>query len=164
MAPHSNPRVVELQGVLETAVAEPGWWRHAACIGATAKMFGQSVEAVAVCESCPVQASCLADARDYELDRRSADVAGVRGGLTATQRVAVYRRIRPTPHTRRAECGTSAGYHAHRRRGEEPCRICTEAHAGAHRVHPYPSDQHADSRGQFGDAYTIASRAKAMGL
>ena len=34
----------------------------------------------------------------------------------------------------RAACGTEPGYSAHRRRSEEPCRPCRDAHADAKRM------------------------------
>lgn len=158
----AEAQVEAWQHRLEVAREQPGWWRQAACRGATDTMFpanrGQIPAALAVCESCPVQLSCLADARSFELDALSRYVVGVRGGLTASQRVAVYRRIRRAPHNRPPECGTEAAYQYHRRRDED-CRVCREAHAARARAGPSPEP---NQPWQCGDAFQLTRRVKEM--
>jgi transcription factor WhiB len=86
---------------LEVAKERPGWQRHAACLGSTELMYPERADeeavAIAVCVSCPVRMSCLGAARADELPSHGAGVYGVRGGLIATQRTAVYKRFGVLP-------------------------------------------------------------------
>lgn len=82
---------------IDVAVELPGWTARAACTGRTALMYpdtaAETARALAVCDGCPVRLSCLAAARGPEQTDRL--VFGVRGGLTAAQRAAAYRRLDP---------------------------------------------------------------------
>jgi len=90
-------------------------------------------EAKVLCEYCPVKQQCL----DYSLDLPE-NPHGVWGGTDLRDR-APMRRERHGNHyglNYPIEHGTNAGYEAHRRRGEDPCAECRQAHAQkkAHRV------------------------------
>jgi hypothetical protein len=68
------------------------WWRYAACRGRaelfySANPISQTI-AVAVCAGCGVRDACVATARAEEGD---GPAYGVRGGLTASQRVELRR-------------------------------------------------------------------------
>ena len=107
------------------------WQDSAACIGAdTAIFFPESGDPVgpakAICRACPVREQCLADA----LER--GEVHGVWGGLSAKER-RKYRRQhgllrKPGGQPQPINHGTNGGYHAHRRRGQQPCDACSQAH------------------------------------
>lgn len=107
------------------------WQDSAACIGAdTAIFFPESGDPVgpakAICRACPVREQCLADA----LER--GEVHGVWGGLSAKER-RKYRRQhgllrKPGGQPQPINHGTNGGYHAHRRRGQQPCDACSRAH------------------------------------
>lgn len=107
------------------------WQDSAACIGAdTAIFFPESGDPVgpakALCRACPVREQCLADA----LER--GEVHGVWGGLSAKER-RKYRRQhgllrKPGGQPQPISHGTNGGYHAHRRRGQQPCDACSQAH------------------------------------
>lgn len=107
------------------------WQDSAACIGADAAIFfpesGDPVgPAKAICRACPVREQCLADA----LER--GEVHGVWGGLSAKER-RKYRRQhgllrKPGGQPQPINHGTNGGYHAHRRRGQQPCDACSRAH------------------------------------
>lgn len=107
------------------------WQDSAACIGAdTAIFFPESGDPVgpakALCRACPVRKQCLADA----LER--GEVHGVWGGLSAKER-RKYRRQhgllrKPGGQPQPINHGTNGGYHAHRRRGQQPCDACSQAH------------------------------------
>lgn len=111
----------------------PGWRDRAACMG-MAPLFDAFVEgespagrearhhrARTVCHSCPVRSNCLAEA--VAGDGR---VDGVWGGVVLDN---LNNRHRPKPEKRRADIahGTAAGYRAHYRVGETPCRACRDA-------------------------------------
>lgn len=71
--------------------------------------------AIAVCERCTVTAQCAADTipgRDE----------GVRAGQVLPDVQCFARNGEVVTH------GSPAGYQAHRRRGEKPCRSCMDAH------------------------------------
>ena len=107
------------------------WQDSAACIGAdTAIFFPESGDPVgpakAICRACPVREQCLADA----LER--GEVHGVWGGLSAKER-RKYRRQhgllrKPGGQPQPINHGTNGGYHTHRRRGQQPCDACSQAH------------------------------------
>lgn len=106
------------------------WLELRACIGVPTEVFfppkgEQAVTAKAYCASCPVTAECLSHAL---LNRE----AGVWGGKSERQRRGIRKPPRP-PQVAPAECGTDSGYRAHRRRGEDACRRCREAHAAYNR-------------------------------
>lgn len=111
----------------------PGPWRdHGACVGLPTEWFfserGDSViPGRAVCDGCVVRTPCL----EYALDNRI--LWGIWGGTSERERRAMRRQrradgvpvaVRPRPIAH----GTPAGYALHRRRGEDPCRQCREAH------------------------------------
>jgi len=76
-------------------------------------------KAKAICNECPVKQDCL----DYSLTLPVC--VGIWGGLTGRER-RQYKSLKgdgPINH------GTNSGYVIHRRRGEEPCQKCREAHA-----------------------------------
>jgi WhiB family redox-sensing transcriptional regulator len=65
------------------------WHYRAACAGLSLALFYSEDpytmrSACAVCAACPVRAECLVDAMDTEAAGR---IFGVRGGLTAVQRI-----------------------------------------------------------------------------
>lgn len=81
------------------------WLEDASCKGEDpAIWFSQKVlPAIVVCNGCPVRRQCLADADRSESQVRD-EVFGVRGGLTARERVnrrAWLRRNRPQGAWRR---------------------------------------------------------------
>lgn len=88
-----------------------------------------------LCQGCPAQTACL----NYALTR--GEVHGMWGGVTDDERVELRRRLRLRAVRYTGEqlspCGTPAAYQRHRRRGEEACRACKDAHAArTHRVIP----------------------------
>jgi WhiB family redox-sensing transcriptional regulator len=110
------------------------WWEHAACKGRTELSWFASdnrqydlsskAEALALCSGCRVRAACLEDA----LSEGNFQF-GIRGGLTAKERLDMpRRRFRVSV----AECGTDAGYYRHLRKLQETaCGPCKRAHADA---------------------------------
>lgn len=89
----------------------------------------QEAQAKAVCNTCPVRDQCLEHAL------KDAEPHGIWGGLTVRERKQVARErangerrmpahMRPQPINH----GTHAGYATHRRRGEEACEACRDAH------------------------------------
>ena len=107
------------------------WQDSAACTGIDPAIFfpesGDPVgPAKALCRACPVREQCLADA----LER--GEVHGVWGGLSAKER-RKYRRQhgllrKPGGQPQPINHGTNGGYHTHRRRGQQPCDACSQAH------------------------------------
>lgn len=74
----------------------------------------------AICARCPVRGECL--------EAGMGERYGVWGGLTLEARIGVR-----GAHRRPIVHGTTAGYKAHRRRGEAACRECLAAVAAAQR-------------------------------
>ena len=127
-----------------TRMFEPAdWMEHGNCRNVTAAdlaatgaataadMFhptrGTAV-AVAICKTycatCPVVAQCL----DMALD--DSTLSGVWGNTSGRDRRTMRRRrrgLRPGQRADAAQCGTVGGHSAHKRRGEAPCRPCTDA-------------------------------------
>ena len=70
------------------------WRERAACLGKSLETFYPnrqhgnlaSLEALSICERCPVRKPCLAEAMTDELGHGLACRHGIRGGLTAQQR------------------------------------------------------------------------------
>lgn len=99
------------------------WRQRGACVGVDPALFFPDIgdtgrHAKAVCAGCVVRVECLNHALEHREDE------GIWGGLSRIERRALPRpRRRPV-----AECGTEAGYRGHRRRGEDACRSCREAH------------------------------------
>jgi len=82
--------------------------------------------AKAVCRTCPVREECL----DFAV--RNNEPAGVWGGLSPRERRRHRRlagRKAQTPPQRVIAHGTIGGYTTHRRRGEDACQACLDAHA-----------------------------------
>src|SRR5688572_9169442 len=82
--------------VIEIDLLRPHWMHEAACRGQgsdawfSADEVGEEVDAARrVCSGCPVRPECL----DYALDR--AIRHGLWGGLSPTERAALYRRRGP---------------------------------------------------------------------
>ncbi len=114
------------------------WRDEAACLGADPDLFfpdetvrvspkgrlaydRQVAEAVEVCGRCPVTAECLADA----LGLGDRDVAGIRAGLTAQERVPL-RVPTPQPRRRPVECRHGhIGEYKEDSRGRWRCMVCT---------------------------------------
>lgn len=107
------------------------WLDQAACRGLDPALFhpqrGEPTEpAKRVCASCPVRQECL----DWALEAN--EKHGVWGGMSERQRrqlriaANIASRERPIDH------GTYRGYAQHRRRGEQPCEMCREAHRDYH--------------------------------
>lgn len=101
------------------------WMRDAACKGLTNLFFphvgdgSTSKQAQTVCQGCPVNAECA--------EYGSREIYGVWAGTTPRQRrqpgrPAISRR-KPIEH------GTTRGYAAHRRHGEDACDQCKDANA-----------------------------------
>lgn len=78
----------------------------------------QQAVALTICAKCPVRETCL----EYALDSR--DEWGIWGGKTARERKAILRERGPAP----IEHGSTRGYYAHKRDGDDPCDECREAH------------------------------------
>lgn len=75
---------------------------------------------LSICAACMVRDECRAANVD--------EPTGTYGGLTAYRRRAL-RQWDATPAEKpAARCGSNAGYHQHRRRGEEACEPCLPAH------------------------------------
>jgi WhiB family redox-sensing transcriptional regulator len=102
------------------------WADRAACKGLTELFFPEhgepADEARKVCQTCPVQAECL-EAGMWEQH-------GVWGGTNYRDRLKI-RKGRTKPRDPTFEHGTPGGYRQHRIRGEQACRICTEANTAA---------------------------------
>lgn len=106
------------------------WRLDAACLGMDLNLFfsdggGEpaklaAANAKAICSSCPVRESCLADA--YAVF----DDYGVRGGMTGRER----KDSRPAQI---AACGTRSGYYRHKRLGEDVCADCRKANRHSER-------------------------------
>lgn len=120
------------------------WTDQAACNGADTAIFfpdpgahKADVDYVldTFCRRCPVAATCLAQA-DLE-EPTHADINGIRGGLTRSQRRArLTARTTPTIRTIRtgnAECGTYGGYSRHRKQGTPMCDPCRAVQAAYRR-------------------------------
>lgn len=104
------------------------WREAAACKDASPDAFfpehGETGrEAKAVCAGCKVVEPCLA----YALAHRA---TGIWGNTSDEERRHLTRP--PLPAT--PPCGTPNGYKAHRRRGEDACAACREAHAANNRA------------------------------
>lgn len=81
------------------------WRDQAACLGMDVNIFYQDVkkggdaqykDARSICNSCPVRISCLEDALHNEIP---SETFGMRGGLSAKQRIKLYRErkgLKPT--------------------------------------------------------------------
>lgn len=84
-------------------------------------------DAITACHACPVFLLCQQAAADEERGWGLAARYGIRGGLTPKQRwQADTNKPSDRGGRRLAECGTSAAYDRHVRRGEpvdEPCRL-----------------------------------------
>jgi WhiB family redox-sensing transcriptional regulator len=85
---------------VESPVPEQSSWRRwAACKGKPVGWWfptrGDTVlarAAIAVCQGCGVRDRCLAEALAEEAELGAGEVAGIRGGRTAAERLALRRR------------------------------------------------------------------------
>lgn len=111
-------------------VTAPAWREFAACKDADPDLFfpsqGQNgARAKAVCAECPVAAECL----QWALVNN--ETIGVWGGTNERDRRLIRRRLMERGQLERKRRqithGTSSGYRAHFRRGEDPCPSCKEA-------------------------------------
>ena len=113
-------------------------WTGAACVDVDPELFfpmkGESVEARAVCKSCPIIDRCL----DYALHVK---VDGIWGGTTPDQRARIRRKrgivpspVAPSPTRPEPGCGTRNGYVKHRYAGDVPCDPCRQANADYQRA------------------------------
>jgi WhiB family redox-sensing transcriptional regulator len=106
------------------------WMDQAACRGKDADLFfpepGESLRpAKQICAGCAARDDCLRFAVREQIFH------GIWGGLSPQERRRGRRRRtedRPVLH------GSTGGYQAHRRRGEEPCADCRAANAKYQRV------------------------------
>lgn len=101
----------------------PDWMLDGACRDHPVDLFfparGGDVSAPKkICEGCPVREECA----DYAVV--NGEKFGIWGGLSELER-------RPLRRQRSIAHGTAGGYAAHRRRGEQTCRQCLEAHTAA---------------------------------
>lgn len=119
---------------LPTLARPEPWVALGACRGMDPDLFfperGESLAPVkAICAQCPVAAECL----DYAL--RTGQKHGVWGGTSERERRNI-RAGRPRGGQQKPiQHGTNAGYSAHKRRGEEACDPCKDAHAAARLGH-----------------------------
>jgi WhiB family transcriptional regulator, redox-sensing transcriptional regulator len=119
---------------LDAHTENPIWHQRAACKGLDPDLFhpergGDTSGAKRVCSACPVKAECLAFALT------TFEKHGIWGGLSERERRKIRGQLTKagllTAPMYVIDHGTSAGYHAHRRRGEVPCRSCMEARNAA---------------------------------
>ena len=107
-------------------IAPPAeWMRHAACRHHPTRLWfperGEPTHhAKNICNTCPVKQDCL----EYALE--IPNCVGIWGGMSGRQR----RQIRK-PKNKPIKHGTPVGYQQHRRRGEQACPACREAHTAA---------------------------------
>jgi hypothetical protein len=85
--------------------------------------------AKSVCRGCPMADLCLEDALAWE-SKPGNMRAGIYGGLDAEERKQLLKDRRSGKGTTKpwVNCGTDGGYYRHRRRQEEPCQPCKDAH------------------------------------
>ena len=94
------------------------WQRRMACTG-----LQDHPRPELLCNDCPVRLACLTNVMHVEQHLDSGYIVGhaaVRAEVRLTLRL---------PRPRRSKCGTSGGYQAHLRDGEDACDGCKEAHA-----------------------------------
>jgi WhiB family redox-sensing transcriptional regulator len=118
----------------------PGWTERAGCRGLDANFFhperGEDAAlAKRVCAACPVRDECLTFAL-WHFEKH-----GVWGGMSERERRPLRRRLivagrlevpaGTVTNVLPVECGTANGYVAHRRRKEDACPACREAHSRA---------------------------------
>lgn len=89
-------------------------------------------QAKAICAGCPVREQCLEQAI------ADGETVGIWGGLSGREMRQEKRRragepLKRGPKTKPIKHGTAVGYVLHRRRGEQPCQSCREAHAAYQR-------------------------------
>lgn len=145
------------------------WAEQGACRGEDPELFHPerganetADEAKRVCARCLVRAECLAYAVSKPFEQ-----LGVWGGMSSRERErhrgfqvgdplpAVALRVRGASPVRSVPVkigrprqpivhGTTAGYAAHRRRGEPTCDACKAAHSESQKSKPYYLARHAD--------------------
>lgn len=106
-------------------MAGAGWRDRAACIGHDQNLWypvrgGSNAKALAICEACPVKVEC----GEYGLSL-GCNEQGIWGGMSHKQRRKILRERGWKPPIAH---GTDRGYMAHRRRGEDACVECLDAH------------------------------------
>jgi hypothetical protein len=80
-------------------LARPTWTAAASCAGKGPDMLAlyfsrhpTAIEAcIELCRTCPVISECAADARRHEAEARPFEIHGTRAGMSALQRVELYR-------------------------------------------------------------------------
>src|SRR5690606_20049483 len=87
-----RPRVPHVLPDVQAGGRLMGWQDNAACPGTDLDWFASRDQAacVAVCRACPVQVDCLLAAQEEETQTPKSWIAGVRGGLTAAERIDLY--------------------------------------------------------------------------
>ncbi|MEU2134949.1 WhiB family transcriptional regulator [Streptomyces sp. NPDC018352] len=81
-----------------------------------------------ICAACPIRSECLAAAMKEEGRADHHGRAGVRGGLTPTERASIARRLRRTPSREDTPaCGTTRAYYQHLFAGEPVDAACQAA-------------------------------------
>jgi WhiB family redox-sensing transcriptional regulator len=114
------------------------WMTEAACNGVDPDLFFPErgdyrcvAIAKTICRTCPVREECL----EYAIV--NGEKFGVWGGLSERERRRVRRArglaTRPGGVAQPINHGTDGGFQAHRRRGEDPCVPCADAHLVANR-------------------------------
>ena len=98
----------------------PSWWRSAVCAQVSPDLFdaeesGDLGAARAVCRRCPVIGQCMEALFVEEAGIAKALLAGVRAGMSATQRYQLYGHLCPT-------CGAQRDNQTHRQ-----CSTCVDA-------------------------------------
>ena len=117
-------------------------WNLAACSGHRTDLFfaqsydtvqdkADTAEALRICRSCLIRASCLQAAMDLEGRAGRAGRYGILGGLKSGQRAGLPRP--PKADEARARCGSSSGLKGHVRRGEPVCVACRAGNAAYRR-------------------------------
>ncbi len=119
----------------------PAWTLSAVCQSVDPEVFfpekGEGVrEAKRVCGGCAVRVECLTwtlatEATIGKRDGFVGHIHGIYGGLTAQERTRLLKQRQGERPPRPIAHGTEAGYKAHQRRGEPPCRACTDGSARA---------------------------------
>ena len=129
-----DERLEPVQVNLQAHEQNSTWRDDAACKGLDTTLFhperGANVKrAKQVCQGCSVVGECLAYALvNYEKH-------GIWGGMSERQRRDLRAKLTRagllSPPLAPIQHGTEAGFSAHRRRGETPCRLCVEARNAA---------------------------------
>lgn len=103
------------------------WTEQAACKGLPTEWWfpgrgDPTDQAKQICSTCPVRQDCL------EYSFTIPTVVGIWGGITGRERRKIKSQTSTRPK-RLINHGTHSGYVVHRKRKEQPCEACKEAHA-----------------------------------